>query len=111
MNKRLINGQKILLNLFNELIEAIFNNNRSVNEDNVSVNENNNVSVNEGDNVSINEDNNNENESDSESQNGDEEYYLMKQLNNYLKTIDEIKSSEEQIEILKKEHLKKNIGT
>ena len=75
------------------------------------MNENNNVSVNEGDNVSINEDNNNENESDSESQNGDEEYYLMKQLNNYLKTIDEIKSSEEQIEILKKEHLKKNIGT
>ena len=111
MNKRLINGQKILLNLFNELIEAIVNNNRSVNEDNISVNENNNVSVNEGDNVSINEDNNNENESDSESQNGDEEYYLMKQLNNYLKTIDEIKSSEEQIEILKKEHLKKNIGT
>ena len=103
MNKRLINGQKILLNLFKKLIEAIFNNNRSVNEDNVSVNEDNNVSVNEGDNVSVNEDNNNE--SDSESENGDEEYYLMKQLNIYLKTIDEIKSSEEQIEILKKEHL------
>ena len=33
-NKRLINGQKILLNLFNDLIEASFNNNKIVNEDN-----------------------------------------------------------------------------
>ena len=33
-NKRLINGQKILLNLFDNLIEAIFNNNKIVNEDN-----------------------------------------------------------------------------
>ena len=32
-NKRLINGQKILLNLFEDLVEAIFNN-KIVSEDN-----------------------------------------------------------------------------
>ena len=79
--------------MFDELLEAIFNNN------NVSVNEDNNVSVNEDDNVSVNE---NKSESQSENENGDYQYYVIKQLNNYFRTIDETKSFEEQIEILKK---------
>ena len=114
-NKRLINGQKRLLNLFDDLLRVIFNNNKnendnvSVNEDNnVSVNEDNNVSVNENDDVSVNENNNvsanesendneTERESESENQNGDDQYYVIKQLNNYFRTIDETKSFEEQI--------------
>ena len=49
-NKRLINGQKILLNLFDDLIEAIFNNNKIVNEDNNKiVNEDNNDNDNDDD--------------------------------------------------------------
>ena len=79
--------------MFDELLEVIFNNN------NVSVNEDNNVSVNEDDNVSVNE---NKSESQSENENGDYQYYVIKQLNNYFRTIDETKSFEEQIEILKK---------
>ena len=39
-NKRLINGQKILLNLFDDLVEAIFNNNN--NDNNKIVKEDNN---------------------------------------------------------------------
>ena len=101
--KRLINGPKKLLHLFDDLLEAIFNNknNVSVNEDNnVSVNENDDVSVNENNNVSANEsenDNESERESESENQNGDDQYYVIEQLNNYFRKIDETKSFEEQI--------------
>ena len=85
-NKRLISSQKILLELFDELIEAIFNNNKNEKE-------NNNVSKNESEN-----DNDNDNENDSDNDNNDddddhdEQYYIIKQLNNYFKTIDETKS-------------------
>ena len=85
--KRLINGQKKLLNLF-DLLEAIFNNN------NASVNEDNNVNVNEDNNVSANKsenDNESESESESENENGDDQYYVIKQLNNYFRTIDKTK--------------------
>ena len=53
-NKRLINGQKILLNLFDDLIEAIFNNN------------NNNKIVNEDNNKIVNEDNNDNDDDDND---------------------------------------------
>ena len=79
--KCLINSQKILLSLFDELLKAIFNNNN--NKD---------LSENVSENVSENE---SENESD------DEQYYEIKQLNNQFKTIGETKSLKEQIEILK----------
>ena len=81
-NKRLVNGQKILLSLFDDLVEVIFNNN------------NNNVSVNkdENDNESVNDDDEDKDKDDD---------YIIKQLNNYFKTIDETKSFKEQIEILK----------
>ena len=68
-------------------------------DDNVSLNESDNVSVNENDNDNKNE---SESESDNESENGDEQYYIIKQLNNWFKTIDETKSFEQRIEILKK---------
>ena len=76
-NKRLINGQKILLNLFDDLIEAIFNNNKIVNEDNNKI---------------VNEDNNDDDEDD----------ITIKEINNNFKKIDETKSFEDQIDILKK---------
>ena len=79
-----INGQKKVLNLFDDLLEAIFNNN------NVSVNKDNNESANEIDNES-------DSDSDSENENGDDQYHVIKQLNNYFRTIGETKSFEEQI--------------
>ena len=82
-NKRLINGQKILLSLFDDLVEVIFNNN---NNNNVSVNKD------ENDNESVNDDDEDKDKDDD---------YIIKQLNNYFKTIDETKSFKEQIEILK----------
>ena len=56
--------------------------------------------MNEDNNVSANE---NDSENDSENENGDDQYYIIKQLNNYFRTIDETKSFEEEIEILKKQ--------
>ena len=46
--------------------------------------------------------NKDDNDNESESESGDEQYYKIKQLNNYFRTIDETKLFEEQIEILKK---------
>ena len=62
--------------MFNDL-KTIFNNNNESNSKNVNENEN-------------------ENESKK-----DEYYYEIKELNNWLKTIDQTKSLEEQIELLK----------
>ena len=66
------------MNLFDDLLKTIFNNNNNDESDNENVN----------DNESVND-------------NDDEEYYKIKQLNNWFKTIDETKSFEQQIEILK----------
>ena len=89
-NKRLINGQKILLNLFDDLLATIYfvkkeNNN---NNNNVSVNENENENENENDSVSKNE---NENV-DKTDDNVD--------TNNYFNIIDKTKSFRDQIETL-----------
>ena len=60
--------------------------------------------MNENDNVSVNENDNDDNDNDNESENDYERYqdHKIKQLHNYFKEIDETKSFEEQIEILKK---------
>ena len=90
-NKRLINGQKILLNLFDDLIEAIFNNNNKI--------------VNEDNNKIVNEDNNdNDNDDDDDDDYGCDNYdeITVKEINNNFKKIDETKSFEDQIDILKK---------
>ena len=92
-NKRLISSQKKLLNLFDDLLAAIFNNNKSMNEDdNASVNENENENDSDRDSGNVNDDDDDDH---------DEQYYIIKQLNNYFKTIDETQSLKEQIEILK----------
>ena len=73
--KRLIDSQKILLKLFDDLVEAILNNNSNkiVNDDkNKIMNEDNNKIVNEDNNKIVNKDNNisdndNDNENDNES--------------------------------------------
>ena len=63
--------------------------------------------MNENDNVSVNENDNDDNDNDNESQNDYERYedHKIKQLHNYFKEIDETKSFEEHIEILKKKRL------
>ena len=87
-------------------------NNKIMNEDNNKiVNEDNNKIVNEDNNVNDNDnDNNNDNDNESDddydsnddydSDNGDE--HAVKQINNNFKKIDETKSFEDQIDILKK---------
>ena len=97
--KRLINEQKILLNLFDDLVKAILNNSsnnndNSNNSNNNSNNSNNNESDSENESVNENE-NENENESD------DEQYYKIEQINNNFKKIDETKSFKDQIDVLK----------
>ena len=87
-NKRLINGQKILLSLFDDLVEATSSNN---NNDNNS-NNNNRIANN-----NIRSKNKNESINDNDV-NDDNDYYMIKQLNNYFKTIDKTKSLKEQIE-------------
>ena len=98
-NKRLINGQKILLNLFDDLIEAIFNNNKIVNEDNNKiVNEDNNVNDNDDNDIDDDDDDDYDHDSDNDDK------ITVKGMNNNLKKIDETKSFEDQLDILKKYH-------
>ena len=76
--------------MFDDL-KTIFNKNENENE---SVNENENESVSENENE-------NENENDNENESDDGQYFL-KQINNNFKKINETKSLEDQINILKK---------
>ena len=107
-NKRLINGQKILLNLLDDLVEAIFNNNKIVNEDNDKiVNEDNNEIVNEDNNKIVNKDNNandNDNDDDHDNDDNDDDDITVKGINKDFKKINKTKSFEDQIDILKKYH-------
>ena len=99
--KRLIESQKKLLSLFDDLLKTIFNVNESENES-VNINENENESVSENENESVNEseiENESENENENESDDGQ---YFLKQINNNFKKINETKSLEDQINILKK---------
>ena len=93
-DKRLIESQKNILSLFDDLLKTIFNANKNESEserENESVNESENESVNESENESesVNE-NKNESKSESENENesNDGQYYL-KQLNNNFRKIDE----------------------
>ena len=88
IDKRLIDSQKILLKLFDDLVKAISNNgnNKIVNEDN-NINANHNV-------------NDNDRDDDYDSDNDDKN--TVKQIDNSFKKIDETKSFEDQIDILKK---------
>ena len=88
----LIKSQKTLLSLFDDL-KTIFNNkNNSNSNESDSNNKNENENENENENV---------NENENENENDDEQCYEIKQLNDWFKTIDQTKSLEEQIEILK----------
>ena len=81
--KRLINSQKTLLSLFDDL-KTIFNNNKNSNNNESDSN------------------NKNENKNENENENEKDEYYCeIRQLNNWFETIDQTKSLEEQIELLK----------
>ena len=105
--KRLIESQKKLLSLFDDLLKTIFN--ETVNESNSNTknesksdNESDYESDNENKNESVNENKNeSENESKNENKSDDGQYYL-KQLNNNFKEINETKSFKDQIDILKK---------
>ena len=102
-NKRLINGQKILLNLFDDLVKAIFNNKIMSEDNNIIVSQDNNKTVSENNNTTLSEnnnkiliehnnmgdDNNNNNNNDDDD---DDHDYEIKQINNCLKMIDKTKS-------------------
>ena len=100
--KRLIESQKKILSLFDDLLKTIFN--KTVNESNSSTK---NETVNESNSSTKNEsesDNKSDYESDNESDNEgkkDKYYYEMRQLSNWFETIDQTKSLEEQIKLLK----------
>ena len=105
--KRLIKNQEKLLSLFDDL-KTIFNNSKNSNNinNNESDSNNKNESKNENKNENKNVNNNvNENENENENKNDDEQCYEIRQLNNWFETIDQTKSLEEQIEILKKKNL------
>ena len=73
-NKSLINGQKILLSLFHDLVEAFFNNNN-----NRSESKNDNVSVNDNDvNDDVNHDVSDDVNDDYEDNDNDDDYYIIK---------------------------------
>ena len=96
--KRLIESQKKLLSLFDDL-KTIFNKTVNSSTKSETVNESNSNTKNES--KSDNEmDYESDNKSDNEGKN-DENYYEIKQLNDWFKTIDQTKSLEEQIELLK----------
>ena len=81
--------------MFDDLVKAILNNNNNNNNNN-----NKNESKNENENENENDnDNDNDNENDNEN---DDDGYEIKQINNCFKMIDETKSFEDQIDILKK---------
>ena len=93
--KRLTNSQEKLLSLFDDLKTVFNNNNNSNNNDSDSNNENEskNKNVNENENENENENaNENENESD------DGQYYKIKIINGIFKKIDKRKSFEDQID-------------
>ena len=88
-SRRLIDSQKTLLSLFDDL-KTIFNNNKNSNN---KESDSNNKNENENENVNVNE-NENENESD------DGQYYL-EQINKDCKKTDVTKTYKDQIDILK----------
>ena len=71
-------------------------------------NGNDNDNDNDSDNGNVDDDdddddvNDDDNDDDDDDEDHDEQYYIINQLNNYFKTIDQTKSLKEQIEILKK---------
>ena len=91
--KRLINGQKILLSLFDDLVEATSSNNNNDNNNN----DNNSNNYNRIANNNNRSKNKNESINDNDV-NDDNDCYIIKQLNNHFKTIDKTKSLKEQIE-------------
>ena len=84
--KILIESKKKFLSLFDDLLKTIFNE---------TVNESNSNTKNESE-----SDNESDYESDNESKK-DKHYYEIRQLNNWFETIDQTKSLEEQIDLLK----------
>ena len=84
-------------------LKTIFNNDDNYNNNN---NNNNNKIVNEDNNVNYNDHNNKSDDDyasddDYDSDNDDGQCYGMRQLNNWFETIDQTKSLEEQMELLR----------
>ena len=98
-DKRLISGQKELLSFFDDLLDTILTENNNNNNNNNDDDDNDDDDNNE-------DDDDNEEENEEKGEDGDEvkdeKYYIIKQINDYYKTIDESKSFEEQINLFKK---------
>ena len=90
--------------MFDELLKAIFNNDKIVKEDNNKiVKEDNNNTVKEDNNVNDNDDNDDDYEDDYDDYDSDnDDEITVKGINNNFKKLDETKSFEDQIDILKK---------
>ena len=84
-SKRVISSQKVLLNLFDDLLKTIFDNNNNNNNNNNDDNDNDSVNESENKNKNVN----------------DYESHKIRQINKWFKTIGKTKSFEELIEILK----------
>ena len=106
--KRLINGQKELLTIFNMLLNATFtednNHNDNHNDDNDSAIESDtdDDSTNEEENEEEHHNEKDDNENDDDENDDDENRRMIKQINNYFKMIDESESFENQINLLRK---------
>ena len=85
-NKRLINGQKILLNLFDDLIKAIFNNKTVSEDNNKTVSKDNNKTVIEYNNIDDDNNDNNDNNIKNDNDNNDNnDKITVKKINNNFK--------------------------
>ena len=87
--KRLIDRQKALLKLFDDLT-TIFNNNNSNNNNSNNNNESNNINESKNENVNESE-NKNENESENENESHNQQCYEIEEINDNFKNIDETK--------------------
>ena len=99
-DKRLIDSQKTLISLFDDLKTIFYNNNNSNVKENDS---NNNSNNNESDSNNKNENENknkNVNKNENKDEKDDKQYYL-EQINNCFEKVDEMKSFKDQINVLK----------
>ena len=97
--KRLIKSQEKLLRLFDDLKTIFDNNSNNNNSNNNSNNSNDNNESNNNNEINNKNETKNENENVNESHN--QQYYEMEQINDDFKNIDEIKSFKNQADMLK----------
>ena len=98
--KRLIDSQKTLISLFDDL-KTIFNSNNNSNNNESDCNNNSNNNKSDSNNKNENENvNKNKNKDENKDEKDDKQYYL-EQINNNFEKVDDTKSFKDQIDVLK----------